>query len=347
MPLRCLDGETAIHAFDLSADAWKALAEDNRKRRHLRMPCCQALVTLNRSRLGTQFFRHKAVGACTTAPETEAHLRLKRLAVEVARAHGWQAWTEVASGTAWRADVLATKGDERVAIEIQWSQQSDEETLRRQQHYAASGVRGLWLLRQSRFARDAALPAARVSMSEDGHFLAHVSGQTMSAEAFIGAALSARLHYGLPLALPATATINAGEMSCWDCGADTPIISSIALSYGPNDIRLSVAEFDAFPDLFALVRKQIPEDAGIGIIRPRFSRTMNRAYLSNGCAHCDVLIGQHYEHEAWYREKTVAAFSVLIDEAWRRLLRPRSAKGWGVFSLETESISPQAMVSRR
>jgi hypothetical protein len=61
---------------------------ENRAKRHLRMPCCSSQVTLKKSRLGTQFFAHKAVGDCSTAPETETHLRLKQMAVAAARAAG-------------------------------------------------------------------------------------------------------------------------------------------------------------------------------------------------------------------------------------------------------------------
>lgn len=89
MPLRCLDyNGSSIHAFDLSGDGWEALLRENSQARHLRMPCCEALVTLKRSRLGTNFFAHKAVGDCKWAPETEEHLFLKRLAVEAGHQAG-------------------------------------------------------------------------------------------------------------------------------------------------------------------------------------------------------------------------------------------------------------------
>lgn len=314
------------------------MAEKNRRQRHLLMPCCSAPVTLKKSRQGTQFFAHKAIGACTTAPETEEHLRLKQLAVETARALGWEAETEIAHGALWRADVLATKGTEKIAIEIQWSQQTDEETLRRQDRYAASGVRGLWLLKQRSFASDPRLPAARVSAAED-RFLAHLPNgrgdQTLRVADFLGAALSGRLHYGLPLNLPAKAAINVGTLSCWSCGADTDILASIVITYGAHTYRFSVANFGSSPDLFATIREHLPVDSAIGIIRTRFSNTLQSSYLSNGCAHCDALIGQHYEHEAWYDQREVSSFSIAVDERWREALLPQTDPGWAVYAEES------------
>jgi hypothetical protein len=156
MPLRCLDpAGRSIQAFDLANEQWRAMEAENRRARHLKMPCCSAPVVLKRSRLGTRFFAHKAVGTCTTAAETEAHLILKAMAVDEARAHGWSVMTEVPgaapSGEAWRADVLAWRGDRKIAIEIQWSSETNDEILRRQQRYRDSGVRCLWLLRQPSF----------------------------------------------------------------------------------------------------------------------------------------------------------------------------------------------------
>lgn len=335
MPLRCLDGAASIHAFDLSAEAWAILAEDNRARRHLQMPCCAAPVTLKKSRLGTQFFAHKAVGECTTAPESEEHLKLKQIAVEVARAHGWEAHTEVAEGALWRADVLATKGGARVAVEIQWSSQTDEETLRRQRRYEESGVRGLWLLRQRKFAIDPTLPAARVSAEESG-FVAHVpmgyDEQTMALTEFLAAAFSRRLHYGVPLNLNAKGAVNFGSLWCWQCGAETKIVPSINIAYGPHEYRFGVAELGEHPDLFAIVREHIPADAGIGMIKPRQSRAQQRSYLSNGCSHCDALIGEHFEHDAELDERAARSFSFVVDERWRDLLAKQSSDAWGVYA---------------
>src|SRR5262245_32280524 len=88
-------------------------------------------------------------GACATGPETKEHLELKRIVVEAARRRGWTADTEVTgitpAGEQWRADVLAQNDPRKVAIEIQWSGQSNDETWRRQGRYKRCHIRGLWL----------------------------------------------------------------------------------------------------------------------------------------------------------------------------------------------------------
>ena len=164
------------------------------------MPCCSAQVILKRSRLGTPFFAHKVLGGCTTVAETEEHLRLKAMTAAAARAHGWTAETEVAGSTPlgeeWKADVLARKGAHKVAVEIQWSGQTNEETMRRQKRYAEAGVRCLWLLRQRGFPVTRELPAACIEGGlEEGFFavIRSISGeQRLSMEEFLDAVFDKR-----------------------------------------------------------------------------------------------------------------------------------------------------------
>ena len=133
MPLRCVgpDGQS-IQSFDLTEAEWSALRLENRRSRQLRMPCCDASVVMKISTRGLKFFAHKSRGPCQSAPETEAHLALKTLAAQAARRAGWTCSTEASgsspSGETWTADVLAHKGQAKVAIEIQLSAQTNEES---------------------------------------------------------------------------------------------------------------------------------------------------------------------------------------------------------------------------
>lgn len=342
MPLRCLDPTgRSIHSFDLADEQWRALEAENRKARHLRMPCCSAQVILKRSRLGTQFFAHKAVGACATATETEAHLRLKRMAVEVARANGWTANTEVLgtspSGEAWKADVLAEKGGRKIAIEIQWSSQTNDEISRRQQRYRESGVRGLWLLRQATFPITRELPAARIGGSPEQGFAAVISSgyghQPVSMREFLNAVFSKRFRFGVQVGADAAVAVRAGCLWCWSCGAKTTIITGVDVAFGPTELSFTIPKLGEHAQPLDSVLSRLPSDLEIGSIKPRFSKTQSRAYVSNGCFHCGALIGEFYEHDAWDEQQTVLAFSTQISEQWRKAIERHCGyqETWGVY----------------
>ena len=224
------------------------------------------MVTLKRSRRGKQFFAHKAVGDCSTAEETEAHLHLKQVAVEMARANGWDAATEVVGtthpGEQWKADVLAQKDDYKVAVEIQWSPQTNDETLRRQQRYAQSGVRCLWLLRQAGFPVIDTLPA-RISGTAVEGFFAHIptgsAEQSLPIHDFLNAWFSDRYRFGVPLGIDATVSIRAGHMDCWSCEAKTRIITGIDVTFGSNKYDFSVSELGDYPDLFEAIQSRLSD----------------------------------------------------------------------------------------
>ena len=305
------------------------------------MPCCSSQVILKRSSRGTQFFAHKVIGQCSTAPETETHLRLKRLAVERARANGWDAGTEVAGttpeGEQWKADVLAHRGKHKVAIEIQWSPQTNEETVRRQYRYAQSGVRCLWLLRQTRIPCDLTLPAAGIGGDARQGLVARVptgyGEQQVSMEEFLDAAFSRRLRFGVPLGASARVSILTGNVDCWHCGAKTQIVTGVELCFGPHSYQFSVPNLGHYPELFEIIRAHLPTGPLIGAIKHRFSKTQERHYLSNGCAHCNVLIGEFYEHEGRFDEIDACTFTICITEPWRQAILAESGPtwGWGVY----------------
>lgn len=170
MPLRCVDdvGHNYL-VWRISADEWSELREQNRQRRHLRMPCCGAQVVLRKSPLGTRHFAHARKGPCATAPETAEHLRTKMEIAEAVERAGWTAQTEcrgqTPEGAEWVADVMATKGRARIAFEVQWSKQDKAETEARQERYKRSGVRCLWLMRDPPGRPTLELPMLRLHIA--------------------------------------------------------------------------------------------------------------------------------------------------------------------------------------
>ncbi len=350
MPLRCVDLRLnhSIYGPDLSVDEWRTLALENKRTRYLRMPCCDAQVVLKQSHRGMRFFAHKRKGDCVAAPETEEHRTLKRMAVDAARTCGWDAETEVIgttpSGEEWRADVLARKGKNKVAIEIQWSAQTIEETQRRQARYAQSGVQDVWLMRKKKYSRgEKTLPIVHIHQNQDEKFVVSVLGQwgdvsqSLPIQEFLEAVFRGRFLPQLTLGCMIKVSVKVGSLPCWRCHAETKIITAIEEDFGPYKVDSRIPHVSEEYAVFKEVRKHLPKGLGIGDIKPRYSRTLQEAYLSNGCVYCDALIGKFYEHEAWDDEEVVCVFSIRIDEQWYHKLwggvGAAPYECWGVYAV--------------
>ncbi len=131
MPLRAIINNEDVLAPFLDDAAWQ-LFKTRVKNEHLdvRLPCCGGIAYLRTSKHGLNHFVHKERDTCISAPETWQHLKAKREIVLACRSAGYEALTEV-SGDGWRADVLAGKGNVKIAFEVQWSPQTWEETQER------------------------------------------------------------------------------------------------------------------------------------------------------------------------------------------------------------------------
>lgn len=96
------------------------------------------------SRLGTRHFVHER-DCGSHRPESTEHLYVKAAVAGAVAETGWSAGTEV-PGPGFVADVLARRGDMRVAFEVQRSRQVLREYERRQATYADAGIRCVWLV---------------------------------------------------------------------------------------------------------------------------------------------------------------------------------------------------------
>lgn len=350
MPLSCLDHlDHRIQAFDLNADEWEILKIQNRQSNHLRMPCCDAGVVLKQSKRGIRFFAHKKIGLCATADESEEHRFLKWLAVEAARSCGWHAETEVSgispSGEPWRADVLATKGNVKVAIEVQWSGQDDDETLRRQRRYRASGVWGLWLFRQPSFPVTEDLPAVCVGGTfEDGFraLLPYRSARmtrndrqkqqgwktTLPMHEFLAAAFSQRLKWGRITQIAANANVKilSTEADCEKCGVITEIIVGLEVKIAGYRFDLSLLDLTPYDSLTRELLLNLPQNFDPSHLKTRYSHTRKERYFSNGCLGCDRIYGDFYL--AGYRNeaKVIGGFSLSPDSDWWTIIKKREVE---------------------
>lgn len=346
MPLKCLHHQNPIFAFDYDEAGWDQLKASHRAEPCLTMACCGAKAILKVSKLGTRFFAHHAIGYCSSATETEEHLLAKTLVCQAARAAGWSADTEVRgqtpAGEEWIADVLATKGHAKVAIEIQWSRQGTAESQRRQRRYAESGVRGLWLLRHPDLLVERDTPTfllevradestAVVRLPSSRHELRWLTqrnkgeglhwNQTIPLEAFISGALSGALRFAPAIGQSLPVSLCATEIRCWRCQQATSTVQGLTVEIsqrfaGHPDLHINLDELDNGDEPAPWVASVFPiallKQHGIGVIKPRYSRTANERYLSNGCQHCDALQGRFFEHEEGRDAEDVCQYEVIL-----------------------------------
>lgn len=287
---------------------------ENRQLRHLTMPCCGAGVVLKQSKLMTRFFAHARKGTCTTQPETAEHLLAKMEIAKAVEAAGWTVSTETSSttpkGDCWTADVLACKGKSTVAIEVQWSSQTNEKTAFRQERYKQSNVRGLWLFRQDNFVSSKEIPAFKlIYNAERNSFSINVcdglySKQTVELENFIIGALNGALKFAPAVGHELPLEILGDEIDCWKCNRPSRVITHFKilanrLFKGFDNWLFSIQDIENEPIASQLLSQILPSApqltrAGIGQIKRRYSKTMKQSYISNGCVHCDSLFGSFY-----------------------------------------------------
>lgn len=118
-----------------------------------------------------------------------------------------------------------------------------------------------------------------------------------------------------------TVIIRTAPASCWSCGADTRIVSSLLLTCAHEIAECSVADFTDYPALIGELDEAVAEVQDLGKIKARFSKTLARDYMSNGCAHCDALFGQHFEIQTRYAEQDADQLIVPVSGDWAALFR--------------------------
>lgn len=366
MPLKCLLGETPIFGFNYSIEEWERLKSENRKHKLLFMPCCHVRAIPKTSKLGTNFFAHAKAEGCETAAESAEHLLAKATIAEAAKLAGWTVDTEVrgvtVEGDTWVADVLAMKGQSKVAIEVQWSKQAQVETKRRQAKYAESGVRGLWLMRHPNLLVEQETPTFRLHFDESARtFFVQIPSpryhpefvgnhnknepsywqQEIALSDFVVGALNGALKFAPVIGRRLPASISTAPISCWRCKKTTRIVHGVTfeackvLPEHPN-IYAALYDFESLDSgatlLAALFPSHLLRKHEIGAIKDRYSRTMGGSYLSNGCVHCDALQGRFYDHDSWY--EAVPTYTVELElskQSASHLVECESEAGHDIF----------------
>jgi Competence protein CoiA-like family len=234
MPLRALLDGTDIIAPLLTMEEWKTLRQDVRTRKRIPvLPCCGAQAYGRTSPRGLQHFCHPPQTACERSGETTEHLYAKYDILQACLERGYEASTEWDEGP-WRADVLARDGHRRVAFEVQWTRQSLDGLIERQERYRRSGVRGCWLVRRApdelirsgfsdlKARRD--LPLFEMEWSGEG-FEVRLNGRQYPLGDFVGALLGGKVAFRAKATVTQRSSISVGFYTCrcWRCAGNVQV----------------------------------------------------------------------------------------------------------------------------
>lgn len=318
MPLRAeINGEAFISAF-MTDDEWQALKTQAKQNKlDIRMPCCANTGHMRTSSRGLNHFAHNKRGNCTSGSETWQHLKAKFEIARACREAGYKAITE-ASGDGWRADVLATNGDKiKIAFEVQWSHQTLEETIERQQRYTDAGIRCCWLFRKppNDFQANKELPLFQIDVTEDECnilFSPHEYDryfprfQTYSLSKFIADMLTYKLKFcdGLRNKQQQVIQVTFAELSCWRCNAPYQVwkVSELEtpckVHISPLDETWGDEKFYFHPKIREGIARFINSTDGqhinLSTVKKRYSKTVKKSYMSFGCPRCNAICGDFF-----------------------------------------------------
>jgi len=311
MPLRAIVDGTDTFSFDLTDGEWEQLrAKVQAKQVEIKFPCCNNRVGLRTSKLGTNHFYHLRRGDCTSAPETPEHLLAKRDIVIACREMGYQAITEYADDD-WRADVMAIKGNARIAFEVQWSPQNLERTMERQERYKNAGVRGCWLFRKMPISeyhpiiRD--LPMFQLTMKNNDSFkVIFEENVTYFLGEFVKSLLNGEIRYCDRITAKPEQEIKIQfiRTACWDCGAFYYVyrILSLLVTDCGRILPNYMDSRDSDSGLYFALHPEVIEAVNAFVIENEYSIDLGRAskYYAkwkNGlqdtfqCPHCKAKLG--------------------------------------------------------
>lgn len=365
MSFKCYSGDQELLSIDFDAEGWEDLRVRNRKDRALKMACCGADLILRQTKLGTRYFAHAKKGSCLAVTDPAEVLLARELIAKAVRRTGWSIAVEVAGTSGgeegWAVDVLASRdGGKPVAFKLQWGRLSLDEMSRCQAVFQAAGIRALWLMRQQSILVEKTTPAFRLSHDSDANMcIVSLPGsyyhpafatsknndgpncwrQHIELARFVEGALGGKLRFAPQVGRTLPLDVCAAYTECWRCKKTTGLVIDLCFAASrvlqdAADVMAKIYDFDDEGRGAALLMSTLPAETlarhGIGPIKPRYSRTEGRPYLSNGCIHCDALQGRFFEHEVAYDAEPVFSVDVLFDERWVSHLEDREAmdKWW-------------------
>ncbi|WJZ68633.1 competence protein CoiA family protein [Kocuria rosea] len=356
MPFKAmLDGEQII-SFLLTEEDWALCRATSKKDPDklvlpdTRVPCF--------GRTSSKGLRHFVRRAGTepegeTAPESWQHLMLKKLVAEQALSLGWEVDVEVpAPGGEWVADTMMTKGNRRVVIEAQWSQQTLDEYQRRQQRYTEAGIECWWITRHNMNKSDGLrrelpmIPLMMDRFKESEEFIAQVASKQLTIAQLVTAILEEWF-----------VDEQVGELMmypypCWKCGRECVLWRCLWLPYAAWEMDKS----ETSPWVKDIVEERTREwELRMAALQISSSKMAAKEYMAFRCPGCGAVLGDnflfgeaedrlrgHGEDTRHHRVKVLTGERSSLrvgNPRWRRVPEELTPRAWSARTTSQEAGS--------
>ncbi len=242
------------------------------------------------------------------------HDQVKRQILLACQTLGLQAKEEY-KGMGWRADVFVNVGDTKYAFEVQIAQQTHLRTLERQEKYKKENIIGCWLFEREPAGRNQEMedpPLFKVINNDGQVYVSLKDRKTLPLNDFVKDYLQDAIKFCNTLNPLPIVDIVFMEMSYWKCGAENHIYYIAPFKSACNtEIRYDevmwVSDKLAFhPEIIKNINEYTDSEQGkhikIGGIKERYSHTVEKSYMSFGCAKCDSIFGDWFVQEATMQE---------------------------------------------
>jgi len=316
MPLRAIINNEEVISIFLTEEEWNSLRAYT-KSNHIEVIISQTGKSgyLRTSKLGLQHFAHKrGEKPDNWQPESHQHLFAKSQVLLGCKDAGWEAKSEYIEND-WIADVIAVKGDIRVAFEIQWSKQSYAKTVERQDKYDRDGVRGCWFFKRPpkkmnrELMADKRLPIFVIFETENEDVCVKLGSHNIKLREFVRILLEKKIKFCEYITSFKRQKIQISfmEYECYKCKTLQHIyfIQNYILSKCWNrldfhDEDWSDQALKYHPKIINAVNDFLKTEKGdiikIGSIKKRHSNQTNSYYKSFGCYRCDTIFGDWHLH---------------------------------------------------
>lgn len=266
-------------------------------------------------------------------PESWQHLKAKEIVLKACIEAGWHASPEY-NNENWIADVLAYQGKKRIAFEIQWSKQTLQDTLERQERYKIDNVRGCWFFNKLPIAPNRydfketnELPAFQIEFDNEENILVTFRNEKIPLGEFVKMLLTKKIGFFENVFIKKNIELEVDfyfyKRPCYNCNqwhyrywinrnnmvATSNCKDEIYFSEHPWEEKRLRFEEDIIKEALSICKQY---NYKLAEISKRFSKTVDKKYFAFSCPNCQAIIGDFFLEEDEDKARKFEHYSRII-----------------------------------